>query len=250
MDEKKEGTTMTTAIAVKEPQELTPATLTPLGILQMAVERGANPEALTKLMELQERWERNEARKAFEEAFAAFKAEAPRLDKTKEVSFGANRTTYRYTPLDHIANTLGPILANHSLSYNWRQDSLEGTISVTCVLRHAQGHSIENTLSAEADSSGSKNSIQAIGSAVSYLRRYTLLGVLGMATSDEDTDGTVMDNVTDFLANIEASSDMDELSRTFKEAITSALKAQDSKAVKKFMDAKDKRRNELSGRGK
>ena len=244
------GENMTTAIAKNEQRELLaeplPVAMTPLGILQMAVERGATAESLTKLMELQERWERNEARKLFEAAFSAFKEEAPRLDKTKEVSFGTNRTQYKYTPLDVIANTLGPILAKHGLSYNWKQDSLDGVITVTCVLRHVAGHSIENQLSAGADPSGSKNSIQAIGSAVSYLRRYTLLGVLGMATSDEDTDGTVLNNVQDFLANIESASDMEELGKAFKEAVTEGLKATDHKAVKLFMEAKTKRKHELS----
>lgn len=225
-------------------QIITPPT--PMSLMQQAVGNGASVEALAKLMDLQLRWEQNEARKAFEEAFAKFKAEAPKLEKTKEVSFGANKTAYKYTPLDHIANTLGPILAKHDLSYNWTQESGEGVITVTCILRHVAGHSIGNTLSATADPSGSKNAIQAIGSAVSYLRRYTLLGVLGMATSDEDTDGVLMDNAQDFILNIEAASDMDELKRAYTEAARAALKDNDTKALKMFMGARDTRKQELA----
>lgn len=218
---------------------------TPMSLMQQAVGNGASVEAMAQLMELQLRWEANEARRAFEVAFAAFKESAPRLDKTKEVSFGAGKTAYKYTPLDHIANELGPLLARHGLSYNWKQESENGTITVTCILRHKAGHSIENTLSGPDDKSGNKNAIQAIGSAVSYLRRYTLLGVLGMATSDEDTDGVTMGNFLDYLASFEAASDTDELQRAFKEAYKEAQKVMDLKAMKLLIEAKDKRKREL-----
>ncbi len=218
---------------------------TPMSLIQLAMEKGeASVEALAKLMELQERWQANEARQAFEEAFAKFKAEAPRLEKIKAVDFG--NTHYKFTPLDHIANELGPLLAKHRLSYNWKQDSSNGLITVTCTLRHEQGHSIENTLSGPADPSGSKNAIQAIGSAVSYLRRYTLLGVLGMATSDEDTDGMTMGSATDFVLAIEACSDLEELKRVYTEAAQAAKVAEDYTAMKVFRDAKDKRKAELA----
>lgn len=221
----------------------------PISILQRAVESGANPDTLAKLLELHERFEANEARKQFEVSFAAFKTEAPKLEKSKEVGYETSkgRTSYKYTPLDHIANTLGPILAKHGLSYNWKQDcSAGGSIQVTCVLRHVQGHSIDNTLASQSDPSGSKNSIQAIGSAVTYLRRYTLLGILGMATSDEDTDGVTMGNACDLIAGIEAASDIHELSDRYREAIKEALNSRDPRAVKLFMDARKKREQEIA----
>ena len=227
------------------PAKVISITPTPTSILQEAVKQGANVDTLAKLLELQERWEANEARKAFEDAFAAFKAEAPKLERTREVSFGQGRTSYKYTPLDVIANTLGPILAKHGLNYNWRQLATKEEISVTCVLRHKMGHSIENMLAAQADPSGSKNAIQAIGSAVSYLRRYTLLGVLGMATSDEDTDGVTMQEAADFLAVISESRTLEELAKNYKDAIKDALAKQSPKAVELYMQASKKREKEL-----
>ena len=219
---------------------------TPASILQDAVSRGATVETLAKLLELQERWEANEARKAFHEAFSAFKAEAPKLDKTKEVKYpskgGGEATRYKYTPLDEIASTLAPILSKHGLSYHWKQaQGTEGMITVTCILTHVQGYSEECSLSGPPDTSGSKNAIQSIASGVSYLRRYTLLGALGMATADEDTDGMTMGNATDHLSNIEASTNKEELSKAYNGAIRDALGQKDSVAVKLFIQAKDKR---------
>lgn len=225
---------------------------TPVSILQLAVDRGANVETLAKLLELQERYEANQARKAFDAAFAAFKSEAPKLEKTKEVAFGPNKpAAYKYTPLDEIAAKLAPFLNKHGFSYNWRQDSDKECITVTCILRHAQGHYIENSLSASPDPSGSKNAIQAVGSAVSYLRRYTLLGALGMATSDEDMDGVTMDEAADFLALIKESRTLDELKKNYDDAVRDALKPNRNpksagKAVELFKTAMLSRRRELS----
>jgi hypothetical protein len=50
------------------------------------------------------------------------------------------------------------------------------------------GHSEETTLSAPSDTTGSKNPIQAIGSTITYLERYTLLALTGLATYDQDDD--------------------------------------------------------------
>jgi hypothetical protein len=63
---------------------------------------------------------------------------------------------------------------------------VQGTaISVTCILT-GHGHEEENTLSGPADASGSKNAIQAIGSTLTYLQRYTLVQALGLAASSDD----------------------------------------------------------------
>ena len=40
-----------------------------------------------------------------------------------------------------------------------------------------------------ADDSGQKSAIQQVASTITYLRRYTLTGVLGIATTDQDLDG-------------------------------------------------------------
>lgn len=220
---------------------------TPLSVIEMAVKQGASIDTLTKLFELKERAEASEARKSFEEAFAAFQAEAPRLEKSKEVTFGSGnnaKTAYKYTPLDEIAKTLRPVLAKHGLTYKWRQDSDKETITVTCILSKGI-HSIENSLSANADPSGSKNAIQAIGSAVSYLRRYTLLGVLGMATGDEDTDGITMSEAADFLAVISESSTIEELKKNYQLAIADGVKRQSPKFLALIFKARQQREAEL-----
>lgn len=218
--------------------------------MQLAIRQG-NVDALLKFFELQERIDAREARKAFDVAFAAFKAEAPKLTKTKPVSFDNGKNIqYKYTPLDEIAEAVGSPLARHGLSYNWEQAQLQdGVIAIACILRHAQGHSIQNTLSAKADPSGSKNAIQAIGSAVSYLRRYTLLGVLGMATGD-DSDGNALGSLDDAeveknVKEISHAKDQAELKFLWTVACDKAREAKDADALTRYTEAKDARKKEL-----
>ena len=169
--------------------------ITPMQMLQIAVEKGASLEQLSKLMDLQERWEANEARKAFVAAKAAFKAEAPTITKNKHVGFkskkeGAAGTDYNHATLDNVADTLSPLLSKHGMAYAWETAQSEGgLITVTCVLTHVLGHSERVSLRAGLDQSGNKNNIQAVGSTVTYLQRYTLLAITGMATVDQDNDG-------------------------------------------------------------
>lgn len=166
--------------------------VTPDRMLQIAIEKGADMAQLEKLMDLQQRWEANEARKAFVAALNAFKADPPRLVKNKHVDFTTSkgRTQYDHATLDHVSEEIGRSLARHGLSHRWDVDQSDPScIRVTCVLTHDQGHSERVPMAAPADQSGGKNSIQAIGSTVTYLQRYTLLSATGMAVKGQDDDG-------------------------------------------------------------
>lgn len=170
-----------------------PAALTPMDMLNQAVAKGADISVLEKLMGLQERWEANQARKAFDEAVAAAKAEIPTIAKNREVDFTSSkgRTNYRHEDLAEIARTVDPILSRHGLSYRFRATSNPSEpVTVTCILSHRSGHFEETTLSAGRDESGNKNSIQAVGSAITYLQRYTLKAALGLAASNDDDGST------------------------------------------------------------
>lgn len=162
---------------------------TPMSMLSIAVQRGMDPATIKDLLALQKEWEANEARKAFNEALAAARAEIPVIRKNKEVDFTSTkgRTNYRYEDLAEIARTIDPILAKHGLSYRFRTSSTPNEpVMVTCIVAHRSGHSEENTLAAGRDDSGNKNSIQAVGSTLTYLQRMTLKAALGLAASTDD----------------------------------------------------------------
>jgi hypothetical protein len=120
---------------------------------------------------------------------AAAKAKIPTIVKNREVDFTSQkgRTNYRYEDLGEIAKTVNPILAEYGLSYRFRtQSPVNEPVTVTCIVSHRDGHFEENTLCAGRDESGNKNSIQAIGSTLTYLQRMTLKAALGLAASVDD----------------------------------------------------------------
>lgn len=165
--------------------------LTPMAMVSQAVSAGASLEMVSKLIDLQERVEKSQGRKAFDIAVAAAKGEIGPIFKDREVDFTSQkgRTNYRHESFGGIATAIGPVLDRHGLSYRFRASQEGGRVSVTCILAHRDGYSEENTLSASNDTSGNKNDIQAIGSTTTYLQRYTLKLALGLSTTDKDDDG-------------------------------------------------------------
>jgi hypothetical protein len=155
----------------------------PVDLIQQAIEKGSNLEQIEKLMQLQERWEANEAKKAYFEAMAAFKASPPEINKDRTVKY--KDVKYNHASLYNVTEKINTELSKHGLSASWKVQQ-NGIISVTCKIVHIRGYGEETTISAASDTSGSKNAIQAVGSTITYLQRYSLLSLTGLATFDDD----------------------------------------------------------------
>lgn len=208
-----------------EPTALVP--VTPMDMLNRAVQSGADIAMIEKLMVLHERWDANMARKAFDNAMAAAKAEIPNITKNREVDFTSpkGRTHYRYEDLGEIAKVVSPILGRHGLSYRYRTTSnVNEPVTVTCIVSHRDGHFEENTLLAGRDDSGNKNSIQQVGSTLTYLQRMTLKAALGLAVSNDDdgakagaADAISLEQVEELVALAdEVGADKEAVCRYFK----------------------------------
>lgn len=176
-------------VAQQPPRQMLPANATPMEMIARALDSGAGVEVIERLMSLQERWDATQARKAFDGAIAAAKAEMPIVTKNREVDFSTakGRTNYKFEDLGGILQLVEPVLSRHGLLVRFSVSSeLNQPVSVTCVLAHRDGHREQTTLQAGRDESGNKNAIQAIGSTVTYLQRYTLKAALGLAVSNDD----------------------------------------------------------------
>jgi hypothetical protein len=158
----------------------------PMDAMALALSKGADLEQLEKMLALQEKWEQMEAKKAYTQAMAEFKANPPKINKDKKVSF--NQTHYNHASLGNVTDKINTALAEHGLSAGWKTNQEQSGITVTCTITHKMGYSENTSLTAPADSSGKKNNIQAIGSTISYLQRYTILSLTGLATHDMDDD--------------------------------------------------------------
>lgn len=224
------------------------AIVTPMQMLDKAVSNGAAIEVLERLMALQERYEANQGRKAFDAAVAAAKTEIPVVSKNKTVDFTSQkgRTNYVYEDLGEIARTVDPILAKHGLSYRYRSSQEGGRLSVTCIISHRDGHSEETSLTATNDDSGNKNSIQAIGSAATYLQRYTLKLALGLAAAKDDdakavtTGGAISKEQADeiFALAEEVKADKISFCKIFKAASIPEIQKSDYGRAIKLLKAK------------
>lgn len=233
------------------------AVTTPIELLKIAVTQNLDVEKLEKLMQLQRQWEQDQARKAFVEAMNAFKNDPPVILKNKHVHFDTSKgpNDYDHATLDHVCDQVTKGLSKHGISHRWtvkQEIKPEGAwITVTCVLTHEQGHSEETTLMGTPDQTGSKNSIQAIGSTVTYLQRYTLLAATGLAARNTDDDGhasgaqVAEERVVECLDWLNNAVDMAELQSSFKTAYKEASEAKDKSAMEAYIEAKDRRKKEL-----
>ena len=173
------------ALVVMTPGQLVSQLMQQGGALDLA--------SMERLMGLQERWDANEAKKAYHAAMAAFKQNPPTILKDKHVEFTTSKgtTAYDHATIGNVVKQIVASLAEHDLSHSWSTEQLDGgQVAVTCTITHKAGHSESVTLKAGRDESGGKNSIQALGSAITYLQRYTLLAITGLAVEDgSDDDG-------------------------------------------------------------
>lgn len=167
-------------------------TQNPASLIALAIEKGKEFEVdkLEKLLDLQERWEAKEAKKSFLDSLAKFQSEVKEIKKSKTVDYGVGKAKYKYAQLSDIDEAIKEPLARNGLTKTFHITEEGGRIHVTCKISHIAGHSEVTTMSGAADQSGSKNAIQASGSTITYLQRYTLIGALGLTTADEDNDGS------------------------------------------------------------
>lgn len=212
---------------------------------------------MNALLEMKERWDKGEARKAYVRAMNAFKANPPAILKNKHVHFDTQKgtTDYDHATLDHVCEQVTKGLSTHGISHNWKlQQFPDGKVKVTCILTHEQGHSEDgSTLEGMPDLTGSKNAIQAIGSAVTYLQRYTLLSATGLAAKNQDTDGKVagkpakgVDNLEERLQWINSCRNNEELRKQFQQSYKVAEDLGDASAIKAIIQAKNARWKELN----
>lgn len=162
----------------------------PAHLLELAINSNLDVEKLKELMQLQKQWQADQARKAFFSAMNDFQSKVPEIRKGKKVSFGKDsKTEYHYAPLAEITRQIKDTCQECGLSYRWEIKDTKEDIQVTCLITHIDGHTEQTTMMSNPDLTGSKNPIQARGSAIEYLKRYTLIGALGLSTADSDVDG-------------------------------------------------------------
>ena len=214
---------ITKELSVQENGNTLPAQASPAMMMQLAMDKNLDLSKVEKMIELQAKWDAIEAKKAYTLAMAQFKKEPPIITKDKSVGYTNNdgsSTGYKHASLGNVTNTINTALAKHGFSAGWKKSQEEGKITVTCTITHKKGHSESTSLTAPADSSGKKNPIQAIGSTVTYLERYTLLALTGLATHDQDDDGVGAGPEVEYITEKQKSEIRDMMADTNTDEVT------------------------------
>jgi hypothetical protein len=246
-----------TVVAQKHVPAVSPDATAMMQIIDRAArDPNFDVDKLRALLEVKERWDREEARKAFIAAMALFKAEVPQILKSKNVSIPGG-AVFKHAELATVCDAVVPALSKFGFAHRWKVGQAERLITVTCLLTHERGHETETTLQGFPDDSGKKNAIQQVGSTVTYLERYTLMAAVGLAAKGMDNDGNgggdtdgglTEKQIADFKAAIDTADSEDSLKVEFGKAWNAAEAVKDRKAQQQFKDARDTRRVYLKRR--
>ena len=128
----------------------------------------------------------------FEEAFLGLQGSLPVIPELGSVPGGQGRDGYSYALWEDINERIRPVLVEHGFSLRFRVRQDQGAVIVTAALVHVAGHREETELLLPVDGTGGKTAVQAVGSAVSYGKRYTASLLLNITTRGEDDDGRMI----------------------------------------------------------
>lgn len=160
---------------------------------RLASNKDIDVEKLQRLIDMQERILAHDAESAFNAAFAEMQADIPEIDERGRILNREGTVQSHYAKNEDIQKVLRPILKQHGFSLAFEtQWPDKTTVKVLGILTHRDGHKRTSEFLAGADTSGSKNAIQALGSSISYGHRYTtcdLLNITSREPSQRDDDG-------------------------------------------------------------
>lgn len=163
-------------------------------IQQMVTSGNFDVSVARELLEMQKDFMRHQAVINYNNDFALMSKEIPVIAKSKKAH------TTSYAPLEDIVKVVQPILSKYgfSVSFTTNQDGLDA-VTVNCSLQHKDGHSTSTSLMLPTKAvNNSMNAMQAIGAAISYGKRYTICGILNIATAqDDDNNGFAVNAKTE-----------------------------------------------------
>lgn len=174
------------------------------GLLAVIERVCTNPEAdvnkLEKMLDMQERILDRQAEQAFQDALSELQSELPVIEKNGEIKVN-NQVRSRYAKFEDINKSVAPILHKYGFSITFATNQGNGFVTVIGILRHRDGHKESTQLDIPFDASGSKNAVQALGSSVSYGKRYVMSALLNITTTDDDDDGVAAVPSADLFAH-------------------------------------------------
>lgn len=167
-------------------------------ITRAASDPNFDADKMDRMLQMHERLLDRRAATEFNEAFAEMQPKLPVIDRKGRIRIesktGELIQNTAYAKWEDIWKVIQPILHSYGFGLSFKPGvASDGKITVTAVLRHRGGHQDDATVTLPYDSSGSKNSVQAVGSSNTYGKRYAACDLLNIVTEGQDDDGKAAD---------------------------------------------------------
>ncbi|MDI1301984.1 MAG: ERF family protein [bacterium] len=226
-----------------------------LSIIQAAArDPNVDIDKMERLLQMHERMVAKNAEVEFANSLSQMQQELPVIRERGAIKNknGGDQSTYALW--EDINEEIKPVLARHGFSLSFRSDTSQG-ITVIGVLTHRAGHKETTSILLPADNSGSKNTVQAIASSISYGKRYTAGCLLNFTSTGEDDDGQSACVVASSLGTLlvekaKAASTTEALTQVWQSGIKDAKQVGDKQAYEMLKTAVEAKGSELKGLGK
>ena len=150
-----------------------------------AAESHIDAEKLGQLIAAEERRQSRDAAIAYAGAMAKMAGVLPVIEENGVLRHG-DKIVGGYALWEDINDAIRPILLRFGFALSFRVNQDGPDITVTAALMHKAGHTETASLRLPPDPSGEKNSVQAVGSTVSYGKRYAACALLNITSRGED----------------------------------------------------------------
>lgn len=120
-------------------------------------------------------------------ALAAAQGELEPAEKNATAAIGEKgKLSRKYADLTAMIDAVRKVLPKHGLSIAQIVLPTEGVAHVRTMLMHESGQWLASECRMPYDNTGSKNTVQSMGSAITYARRYSLSALVGVVADDDD----------------------------------------------------------------
>lgn len=158
-------------------------------LLEQAIDKGMDPDGLEKLVSLAWKQQDRIAAQEFNAAMNTFQDRVPKILKTERTSYATKRggnVSYTYAPLEQVIKQVRPLLSELGFSFGWDTKVDSGFMTVTCTLRHVNGHEKSATFSTAVDGQDKMSQPQKHASTETFAKRYSFMSVIGVHAEDND----------------------------------------------------------------
>lgn len=170
---------------------------------------------LQALLDMQKQVVAAEAKRVFQVELHDAQREMPRVSKLGTIDTG--KGIMKFARWQDVDTVLRPIMERHGFALSFTSEAREGGGAVvTATLQHILGHEMTAAMSLPLDTGPGRNNLQALGSTLSYGKRYLAEMLFNIVRADEDNDGNGAPDRPEYLTDGEIA----ELNGLMKETNT------------------------------